>query len=238
MSCDHLTGFASDGKGSIDAIEFCDMVRTLLYNLVGSHFFHATSSSSARLGGNAHSHRNYNGRNPPLGAMDNHDDDGESYGSSRRLSSKEKDHNTDKEDREYRRLIHDLCETIITYDKKAVLGTAQHLLQSMLKPFVEEDYQGSGLLSFLDFVGVLKDLGCMFSQHEYRVLAAPYVLAEDDHPAASAYPSSNLNHLSQFRDAKLTGALRGKAMTQSHFGDFLSEHGVSLKDKVRFSHML
>ena len=31
------TGFASDGEGKIDSKEFCEMVKTLLYNLVGEH---------------------------------------------------------------------------------------------------------------------------------------------------------------------------------------------------------
>eukprot|EP01034_Spumella_vulgaris_P022749 gene22749-28907_t len=31
------TGFASDGKGGINATEFCEMVQTLLYNLIGEH---------------------------------------------------------------------------------------------------------------------------------------------------------------------------------------------------------
>jgi hypothetical protein len=32
-----VTGFASDGKGGVNADELCQVVRTLLYNLVGEH---------------------------------------------------------------------------------------------------------------------------------------------------------------------------------------------------------
>ena len=32
----HL-GFASNGKGSVDATEFCEAVKSLLYNLIGEH---------------------------------------------------------------------------------------------------------------------------------------------------------------------------------------------------------
>eukprot|EP01033_Poteriospumella_lacustris_P002266 gene2266-1657_t len=111
---------------------------------------------------------------------------------------------------------------MITYDRQALLGTSKNLMQTLLKPFVEEDVQGSGVLSFAEFVSVVKSMGSMFSYHEYKVLAAPFVLEEP--PAASAYPSSNLNHLKSFREAKLTGALRGKASTQGVIGDFLAEH--------------
>lgn len=32
-----MKGFASDGKGGVNAEELCQVVRTLLYNLVGEH---------------------------------------------------------------------------------------------------------------------------------------------------------------------------------------------------------
>ena len=31
----HIEGFASDGKGGVNAEELCQVIRTLLYNLVG-----------------------------------------------------------------------------------------------------------------------------------------------------------------------------------------------------------
>jgi len=32
-----ILGFASNGKGGVDATEFCEAVKSLLYNLIGEH---------------------------------------------------------------------------------------------------------------------------------------------------------------------------------------------------------
>lgn len=37
FACCFSTGFASNGKGGVDANEFCEAVSSLLYNLIGEH---------------------------------------------------------------------------------------------------------------------------------------------------------------------------------------------------------
>jgi hypothetical protein len=45
-------GFASNGKGGVDAAEFCEAVKTLLYNLIGEHAARA-GEVQARYNGSA-----------------------------------------------------------------------------------------------------------------------------------------------------------------------------------------
>lgn len=220
----HVTGFASDGNGSIDAAEFCDMVRTLLYNLTGSHFLQQSTALSASSSSSS-SQRAARRPATGIGMAELKQND---FTAAEEPAEFDTNRDGGKfihpilRNPEYRHLVTDLCETMVTYDRQAVLGTSKNFMQTLLKPFVEEDYKGSGVLPFVDFVSVVKSLGSMFSYHEYKLLAAPFVV--DSPPAESAYPSSNLNHIKSFREAKLSGALRGKAMTQGIMGDFLAEH--------------
>jgi hypothetical protein len=46
------TGFASNGKGGVDAAEFCEAVKALLYNLIGEHAARA-GEVQARYNGSA-----------------------------------------------------------------------------------------------------------------------------------------------------------------------------------------
>jgi hypothetical protein len=92
--------------------------------------------------------------------------------------------------------------------------------------FVEVDYQGTGLVSFADFILLLKDMGAMLSYEECQTLARPYSLSPSSYLPPSAYPSSNLNHLDSFREVKLKGSITGRERVKPSFGDFLSNHNL------------
>lgn len=113
--------------------------------------------------------------------------------------------------------------------RRAILGTSSNFTQTLLKPFVDVDSQGSGHIPFEKFCYILKDMGAMLSYEEYKVLALPFAIFEDLPP--SKYPSSNLNHLESFRTKQLQGSLSGRSKVQSSFGSFLSNHALDLDNR-------
>ena len=211
------TGFASDGKGSIDAKEFCDMIRTLVYNLVGSHYQEGNTrsgmSNSQAFRGSLGSDR---GRWSGLHSQ--------RYGNDPSSAS-----NADLLDKDYQQLLQEVCQSIITYDRKAVLGRSLNLLQTLLQPFLEIDQQSSGMIIFAEFILILKEMGVLLSRDEYQRLAQPFHLPQ---PLVESHrPSAHLNHLDQFRTNVLSGSLQGRKKTNDFFDDFLSSH--RLKDSVQ-----
>ena len=87
------TGFASDGKGGIDAREFCEMIHSLVYNLIGNHFRHGQGDTlhSRRGGGSRHG-----------------------------FSQNDIEDEIDREELlnlEYQKVLRELCEGIVTYDR-------------------------------------------------------------------------------------------------------------------------
>ena len=106
------------------------------------------------------------------------------------------------------------------------MGTSNNIFNTLLKMFVEVDFKGSGLVSFDEFVVLLKDMGAMFSYEESQHLARPYAIPPRHYVPESSYPSSNLNHLDQFRERKLIGSLNGRSKVKPGFGEFLSNHGL------------
>lgn len=95
------TGFASDGKGGIDSEEFCNMVHTLVYNVLGSHGNELHRDRNNALTGSRHSTR----RN------------------TRRTNRQPDDDFSDEEiDRDVQRkahlaLLHEICDSIVNFDK-------------------------------------------------------------------------------------------------------------------------
>ncbi len=98
------SGFASDGEGGIDVKEFCEMIHSLLYNILGEHSKELkktkTSLSSSGRG------KGSTGRGGP------------------QYESKPYDEEDDDEDDEalrrsntFKLLMKDLCDGIITFDK-------------------------------------------------------------------------------------------------------------------------
>jgi hypothetical protein len=89
------SGFASDGKGGIDSYEFCEMIRSLVYNLIGHH------------------HRHGNG-----GSGDDFSDSWTRGRTGRNSTRKDIDKEKEKEFMdEFYRLLKDCCDSIILYDK-------------------------------------------------------------------------------------------------------------------------
>jgi hypothetical protein len=114
------------------------------------------------------------------------------------------------------------------FSRRAVIGNSPNIYRTLLRPFVEVDDQGSGLMDFRTFHDVLKDLGVLLTHQDVMRVAKHY--SRDSARPESAYPTSNLNHLQSFRDAKLTGSLRGAAKANPVVGDWLASSGVGLRD--------
>lgn len=106
---------------------------------------------------------------------------------------------------------------------------SKNLRNTLMKPFIERDEISSGVLVVDVFLSVLKDLGVMLSYQDMLTVALYFVIKGQRAP--SAYPSSHLDHLASFRNAKLSGSLMGAAKTSPLFGNFLSENGIGLMPK-------
>lgn len=123
--------------------------------------------------------------------------------------------------------------------RRAVLGNSKNIYKTLLRPFVESDEPGSGHLTFKQFSDVLKDIGCLLTHQDLVAVAKSFIptrasaaatdSAVDPHVQAS-HPSSNLNHIQSFRDAKLKGTLKGAAMSNPVVGEWLSSSGIGLED--------
>lgn len=110
-----------------------------------------------------------------------------------------------------------------------MIGNSPNIYKTLLRPFVEVDDQGSGLMDFRTFHDVLKDLGVLLTHQDVMRVARHYAQPAGTRPE-SAYPTSNLNHLANFRDAKLTGSLRGAAKSNPVVGNWLASSGIGLDD--------
>jgi Ca2+-binding EF-hand superfamily protein len=229
------SGFASNGKGSIDAKEFCEMIRSLVYNLIGSHHYH---------GDGRREEDNEEGSNSFFGKSSSSGGGGGFFGERSTGYGGNYDQRISKEQeniflKEFHRLLRDCCESILKYDRKYILGNSSDFHRTLLKPFIEMDYKGSGFLSFSEFVIILKEMGCLLSRDECKVLAKPFLVESNqtgegeeegeervDPYAESSYPSSHLNHLESFRNVQLTGTLSGKMKNDPKLSKFLSSHGL------------
>jgi hypothetical protein len=103
------SGFASDGKGGIDSEEFCEMIRSLVYNLMGSHF---RDGERGREGGGGER----DGSGGRSGFFP-------SSSSSSRLNRRgnESSHFSREKERdfldEFHRLLRECCDSIVLYDR-------------------------------------------------------------------------------------------------------------------------
>ena len=109
-----------------------------------------------------------------------------------------------------------------------MIGNSPNIYKTLLRPFVEMDENGSGVHDFRTFHDILKDLGVLLTHQDVMRVARHY--AVEGERADSAYPTSNLNHLQSFRDAKLKGSLRGAAKANPVVGNWLASSGVGLSD--------
>ena len=117
-----------------------------------------------------------------------------------------------------------------------MIGNSPNLFKTLLRPFVEQDERGSGLLGFRAFHDVLKDIGVLLTHQDVLRVARQYMSTDNDgnggniggNRAESAYPTSNLNHIQSFRDAKLRGSLTGASRTNALVGDWMASSGVGL----------
>jgi hypothetical protein len=100
------SGFASDGKGGIDSEEFCEMIRSLVYNLMGSHF----RDGERGRGGGEEGGGGRSGFFP-------------SSSSASRLNRRgnESSHFSREKERdfldEFHRLLRECCDSIVLYDR-------------------------------------------------------------------------------------------------------------------------
>lgn len=96
------TGFASDGAGGIDSQEFCDMVHSLVYNILGSH--------ADELQGSRRLSHGDNGTKSRMAA---------SYRTQRGgdMVDEEKDGYSDARNRDHLALLHEVGDSIMNFDK-------------------------------------------------------------------------------------------------------------------------
>ena len=115
-----------------------------------------------------------------------------------------------------------------------MLGHSPDIFKALLRPFVERDTEGSGMLDFGTFTAVLKDIGALLTHQDYATVARHFLVGDGSGTGAtkapSAYPSSNLSHIQAFRDAKLAGSLRGAAKANPVFGEWLAGTSIGLEE--------
>ena len=110
-----------------------------------------------------------------------------------------------------------------------MIGNSPNIFKTLLRPFVEQDTAGSGVMDFRAFHDVLKDIGVLLTHQDVLRVARHYI-TPGERPE-SAYPTSNLNHIQSFRDNQLRGSLRGAAKTRPVIGDWLATSGVGLESQ-------
>lgn len=125
-------------------------------------------------------------------------------------------------------LILEICENILAYDKKAILGSAPSMYKALVEPFKDVDAYDSKVLGLGQFISVCKDLGIMLTYKEITFIAKRY--AAKGVPTDSALPSSNLDHIGSFKNRVLEGSLKGAANNNNKFGEWLSSSGLPLND--------
>ena len=112
------------------------------------------------------------------------------------------------------------------FDRHAVIGSSRDLFKLFIQFFMEKDINGSGVVTFESFSEVLKDIGSMLSYEDKFTIAIAFIVNGDK--AATAFPSSNLNHINAFKTMKLQGSMRGASKSNAVFGDWLSSSQMSL----------
>ena len=126
------------------------------------------------------------------------------------------------------KLILEICENILAYDKKAILGSAPSMYKALVEPFKDVDAYDSKVLGLGQFISVCKDLGIMLTYKELTFIAKRY--AAKGVPTDSALASSNLDHIDSFKNRVLEGSLKGTANNNAKFGEWLSSSGLPLND--------
>jgi hypothetical protein len=129
---------------------------------------------------------------------------------------------------EVEKLILEICENILAYDKKAILGSAPSMYKALVEPFKDVDAYDSKVLGLGQFISVCKDLGIMLTYKELTFIAKRY--SARGVPADSALPSSNLDHIESFKQRVLEGSLKGASNNNAKFGEWLSSSGLPLND--------
>lgn len=221
----------------MNADELCQVVRTLLYNLVGKHAG-VWSEVQARMNGvkdlnsNREQERILRLRElmteicEGILAFDRYCIMSSCMSSCRVIDD---------------RLFYNPSIHLSIYLRRAVLGNSKNIYKTLLRPFVESDESGSGHLTFKQFSDVLKDIGCLLTHQDLVAVAKSFIPTTASTAAAAAdsvvdpqvqasHPSSNLNHIQSFRDAKLKGTLKGAAMSNPVVGEWLSSSGIGLED--------
>ena len=110
-----------------------------------------------------------------------------------------------------------------------MIGNSTNIFKTLLRPFVEQDTTGSGVMDFRAFHDVLKDIGVLLTHQDVLRVARHY--NKPGERPESAYPTSNLNHIQSFRDNQLRGSLRGASKSRPVIGDWLATSGVGLESQ-------
>jgi Ca2+-binding EF-hand superfamily protein len=101
-----------------------------------------------------------------------------------------------------------------------------------MKPFVETDIKAEGFVFFRDFKKILKEMGTMFSNDEYKFLAKPFLLEEEQEREREGADSRS--HVDQIRSNKLGGLLSSSMKLNGTFDKFMDKH--HFKEPIQRKH--
>ena len=124
----------------------------------------------------------------------------------------------------------EICNSILTYDKKAIIGAGVSLYDTLVDPFAAVDTSRLGILPFAQFSRVLRDLGVMLDHQENLSIAQRFEVKGPRAAAALGREHSDPawvgdeDTAEDFRDERLRGNLRGMVGEDPTFGNWLASH--------------
>ena len=120
----------------------------------------------------------------------------------------------------------EICQSILTHDKKAIIGAGASLYDTLVDPFAAMDTSRLGVLAFTPFSRVLRDLGVMLDHQETLSIATRFEAKGSKAAAALGreFPSDGGDFLRDFKDERLQSSLRGHIGEDPSFGKWLASN--------------
>lgn len=144
----------------------------------------------------------------------------------REQRSKMAHHREAEEDDEHsHNIMVEICMSILTHDRKAILGAGVSLFDTLIDPFASTDTSRIGVLPFRQFSRVLRDLGVMLDHQENLALASCFEAKGSRAVASLGREHSEAEkYLHDFRDERLGGTLKAAASEDPSFGNWLASN--------------
>lgn len=131
----------------------------------------------------------------------------------------------EEEDEHSHNIMVEICMSILTHDKKAILGAGVSLFDTLIDPFASMDTSRVGVLPFGQFSRVLRDLGVMLDHQENLALALRFDAKGSRAVASLGREHSETDkHVHDFRDERLGGTLKGATSEDPSFGNWLASN--------------